>query len=169
MRRARWGLAPRAPAGPPASSSASGSGKTRASGRPARSAASCASLWNVGSGTRPGHTRTHTHTHTHRDRRIRVSSCHSANTQWAVGAILIARQYSARKMGREWTMEVVWWCDVMRRLRKRVNKYVNKQIKSGTLSIFFFLKKCVNKPQCAPPPPNTHTHTHTHPYTRRCN
>jgi len=63
-RRARWGSAPRAPACPLASSSALGSGRTHVSGRPARSAASCASLWNVGSGTRPGHTRTH-------------SSCHS--------------------------------------------------------------------------------------------
>lgn len=59
-RRVRWGWAPQAPTGHPAPSFASGSGKTRASGRPVRSAASSASLWNVGSGTRPEQTQPHT-------------------------------------------------------------------------------------------------------------
>lgn len=52
-RRGRWGWALRVLAGPSAASSASGCGRTRASGLPAHSAASCASLWTAGSGTTP--------------------------------------------------------------------------------------------------------------------
>lgn len=48
------------PVGLPALSSSSGRGKTHVCGRPECSAASCASLWTVGSGTRPGRARKHT-------------------------------------------------------------------------------------------------------------